>query len=256
MVRALLIRGMVVGLVAGLLAFGFGKFFGEPQIDRAIAFEASMEEAKARADAAKGMPAAPPEPELVSRSVQSSIGLFTGVVVYCTAFGGLFALVFACAYGRIDYLGPRALSALLAAGGMVAVYIVPNLKYPASPPSVGEAETIAMRTGFYFLMMLISIAAMMGAIALRQRLLPRHGGWTATLIAAASYLAVVIVTQSMLPAVDEVPDGFPADVLWNFRMASLGVQVVMWATIGLLFGWLTERAMAVRRQPRPIINNA
>jgi predicted cobalt transporter CbtA len=97
---------------------------------------------------------------------------------------------------------------------------------------------------------------MVSAIALRQRLFPRHGGWTATLIAAASYLAVVIVTQSMLPAVDEVPAGFPADVLWNFRLASLGVQLVMWATIGLVFGWLTERATAVRRQPRPVIDSA
>jgi len=48
----------------------------------------------------------------------------------------------------------------------VALYIVPNLKYPANPPSVGEPETIGMRTGFYFLMMLISIAAMVAAGAL------------------------------------------------------------------------------------------
>jgi hypothetical protein len=39
MVRTLLVRGMLVGLVAGLLVFGFGKLFGEPQVDRAITFE-------------------------------------------------------------------------------------------------------------------------------------------------------------------------------------------------------------------------
>ena len=47
----------------------------------------------------------------------------------------------------------------------------------------------------------------------------------------------------LLPAINEVPDGFPAVLLWRFRMASLGMQAVMWATIGLLFGALTERAM-------------
>ena len=79
MVRTLLIRGMLVGLVAGLLVFSFGKLFGEPQVDRAIGFETAMDEAKAKADMAKGM-VMEPEPELVSREVQASFGLFTGVV--------------------------------------------------------------------------------------------------------------------------------------------------------------------------------
>ncbi len=42
----------------------------------------------------------------------------------------------------------------------------------------------------------------------------------------------------VLPAVNEVPDQFPAVVLWNFRIASLGAQFIMWATLGLLFGAL------------------
>ena len=138
MVRTLLIRGMLVGLVAGLLVLAFGKLVGEPQVDRAIAFETATDEAKAKADMAKGMPGMEAEPELVSREVQASFGLFTGVVVYSAAFGGLFALVFAFTYGRIGNLRPRAVSALLELGGFVALYVVPNLKYPANPPSVGE----------------------------------------------------------------------------------------------------------------------
>lgn len=244
MVGTLLIRGMLAGLVAGLLVFSFSKVFGEPQVDRAIAFETAMEAAKAKQLAATGMPAMPPEPELVSRNVQASYGLFTGVVVYCAAFGGLFALVFAFVNGRMGNLSPRSVSALLAAGGLFAVYIVPTLKYPANPPSVGEPETIGYRTALFFLMMLISIAAMTGAVILRQRLAARHGPWFAALLAAACYIAVIAVVQLLLPVVDEVPDGFPAVVLWQFRMASLGMQFIMWTTVGLLFGWLTERALA------------
>src|SRR5919205_2138448 len=114
MVRTLLIRGMLVGLVAGLLVFGFGRLVGEPQVDRAIAFETAMDEARAKAEMAKGMPAMAAEPALVSRDVQASLGLLTGVVVYSAAFGGLFALVFALAHGRVGPLSPRAVSALLA----------------------------------------------------------------------------------------------------------------------------------------------
>lgn len=244
MVRTLLIRGMLVGVVAGLLVFGFGKMLGEPQVDQAIAFETAMDEAKAKQHAAMGMPAEQEAPEIVSRETQAGLGLLTGVVVYCAAFGGLFALVFAFAYGRVARLGPRAVSALLAAAGFVAIYVVPNLEYPASPPSVGEPETIGHRTALYFLMMLISITAMTAAVIFRQRAVIRLGGWSAALIAVGSYIAVIIVAQLALPVINEVPEGFPAALLWKFRMASAGMQLVMWTTIGLLFGWLTERAAA------------
>jgi predicted cobalt transporter CbtA len=243
MVRTLLIRGMLVGVVAGLLVFGFSKVFGEPPVDRAIAFETAMDEARAAAH--PGMTVA--EPELVSRAVQASFGLLTGVVVYCAAFGGLFALVFAFVHGRVGGLSSRAMSALLAASGFVAVYVVPGLKYPANPPSIGEPETIGHRTALFFAMMVISIAAMVGAAVLRQRLLPRLGSWSATLAGSACYVAIVGVAGIGLPTINEIPDGFPAAVLWDFRVASLGMQAVMWATIGLLFGWLTERGFAMRR---------
>jgi hypothetical protein len=194
---------------------------------------------------AKGMamPREEPEPELVSRPVQAGIGLFTGVTVYNTAFGGLFALVFALAFRRMGDYGPRTTAALLALSGIVAVYVVPNLKYPANPPSVGDPETITMRTELYFAMILISLAAMIAAWMLRNRLVAQYGGWNASLIAVAAYVVVVVIVSLALPTVNEVPEGFPAVVLWQFRMASLGAQAIMWTTIGLGFGALTERAL-------------
>jgi predicted cobalt transporter CbtA len=267
MAGTLLLRGMLIGVVAGLLCFSFLKIVGEPQVDRAITFETQLDEAKARAAAqaliAKGLPAPKEEPEteLVSRQVQSGIGLFTGVMIYNLAFGGLFALSFALAYGRMGDLGPRATSAVLAVVGLIAVYIVPNLKYPANPPSVGDPATIGMRTALYFSMIAISLAAMIAAGMLRLRLLPRYGEWNAVLIAGAAYLIIVIAVSLALPPINEVPEQFPAVVLWQFRIASLGAQLIMWASIGLLFGALTERAnrrppvtetpARVPRSPRP-----
>jgi predicted cobalt transporter CbtA len=240
MVRTLLIRGMIVGLLAGLLVFAFGKVFGEPQVDRAIGFEAALGQAKAKALEAKGLHYQE-EPELVSREVQASIGLFTGVMVYSTAFGGLFALVFAVADRRVGNLGPRAVAALLAASVFVAIYLVPNLKYPASPPSVGQPDTIGHRTELYFVMMAFSVAAMVAAAVLRKRLAARYGAWNAALAAAGSYLVAVTVMGGIMPAINEVPDAFPAVVLWQFRVVSLGMQLILWGTIGLVFGALSER---------------
>lgn len=242
MVGTLLLRGMLAGVLAGILCFSFLKIVGEPQVDRAITFETQLDEAKARAAAqaliAKGLPAPKEEaePELVSRRVQAGIGLFTGVMIYNMAFGGLFALAFALAYGRMGDFGPRATSAVLAVVGLIAVYIVPNLKYPANPPSVGDPATIGMRTALYFSMIAISLAAMIAAGLLRLRLLPRHGAWNAFLISGAAYLIIVIAVGLALPAVNEVPAEFPAVLLWQFRVASLGAQLIMWATLGLVFG--------------------
>jgi predicted cobalt transporter CbtA len=253
MAGTLLLRGMLIGIIAGLLCFSFLKIVGEPQVDRAIAFETRLDEAKAKAAAqaliAKGLPAPKeePAPELVSRRVQAGIGLFTGVMVYNVAFGGLFALAFALAYGRMGDFGPRATSAVLAVVGVIAVYIVPNLKYPANPPSVGDPATIGPRTALYFSMIAISLAAMIAAGMLRLRLLPRHGAWNAFLTAAGAYLIIVVVVGLALPPINEVPAQFPAVVLWQFRIASLGAQLIMWATIGLVFGAVTERAATTTR---------
>ncbi|HEV2101025.1 MAG TPA: CbtA family protein, partial [Stellaceae bacterium] len=254
MAGTLLLRGMLAGIVAGILCFGFLKVVGEPQVDRAIAFETQLDQAKAQTAAqamiAKGMsaPKKEPEPELVSRPVQAGIGLFTGVMVYSVAFGGLFALAFALAYGRIGDFGARTTSAVLAVVGIIAVYIVPNLKYPANSPSVGDPATIGMRTALYFSMIAISLAAMIAAGMLRLRLLGRYGAWNAFLIASATYLLVITTVGWALPAINEVPAEFPAVVLWRFRITSLGAQLIMWGAIGLVFGALTERAASSQKR--------
>jgi len=241
MVRSLLVRGMLVGVAAGLLTFVFLKIYGEPQVDIAVAFEAQMEAAAAAA----GASSVEEGPELVSRQVQASLGLFTAVMVYSAAFGGLFGLAYAFAYRRMPgAVTPQGVSLLLAAVGFVAVYLVPNLKYPANPPSVGNPETIGIRTALYFTMIAISIAAMIGAFSLKRLLVRRLGDWNSTLTVAAYYIVIVATAGLLLPPINEVPELFPAVVLWKFRVASIGAQLIMWTTLGLLFGALTQRAAA------------
>ena len=248
MARTLLLRGMLAGVLAGILAVGFATLFGEPQIELAIGFESLMEHAAGHA----------PEPELVSRAVQRSAGLLTAAVATGAALGGIVALVFAFAYQRIGQFGPRSLASLLAGAGFIAMVLVPQLKYPANPPSIGEAETIGVRTALYFEMMLIAAAAahldlvveaLVLAVLLGRRLLARFGGWNASLIATIGFVCIVALVQFVLPDVNEVPDAFPAVVLWRFRIASLGTQFVLWASLGVIFGLLAERAFFGSARP-------
>jgi hypothetical protein len=242
--RSLLVRGMLVGVVAGLLAVVFGRLFGEPPIDAAIAYEYAH------------TPAGDSDPELVSRTVQSTLGLGVAVVVYGAALGGIFALAFAFVYGRLGRFGARATSVLVAAVGYGAMFVVPFLKYPASPPSVGNGETIGRRTALYFLMIVICVAAAIGAVLVGRSLRPRLGAWNATLVALGAFVAVVGAAAAVLPPIDEVPADFSATVLWRFRLASLGTQLVLWTTFGLLFGALTERALRRAAQRHQVAGTA
>ena len=246
---------MLAGLLAGLVGFGFAKLVGEPEIVRAIAFEADHEahDTNATTNGTTGAPHHEDAP--VSRTVQSTIGLLTGTTVYGVALGGILALVYAFCGGRVGPRTTRALALSLAAIGLCAVYLVPFLKYPPNPPAVGDPDTIGRRTALYFLMVVTSLVATCLTIALRRRLVPRFGAWNGTLLALGAFVAVIVVAFAVLPPVDEVPADFPADVLWRFRMASLGLQVVLWSTIGVVFGVLAERSQvaagAIADEPAP-----
>ncbi len=235
MVGQLLLRGMIAGLIAAVLAFGFAYTFGEPEVDYAIGVE------EQKAIAAGEDPGA--EPELVSRDVQSTTGLATGILTYGAAIGGLFALVFAWAYGRATGLGARATSALLAVAAYVAVAVVPQVKYGPNPPAVGSGETIGARTSLFFILLVVSIAVAVLAVLLARRLWASRGPWAAGIMAGLAWLVAVVAIQLAMPAINEVPADFSADSLWRFRMTSLGIHAILWAGIGLIFGALAERLL-------------
>ncbi|MFF3984963.1 CbtA family protein [Streptomyces sp. NPDC001797] len=232
-VRNLLVRGMLAGLAAGLLALVAAYLLGEPNVDKAIGFEDAHSHEH--------------EMEVVSRSLQSTAGLATGVLVYGVAFGGIAALAYCFALGRVSRFSPRATALLLSGCALAAVYVVPFLKYPANPPSVGDPDTIGKRTTLYFLMMLLSVLLAVAATILGKRLQPRLGTWWATVLAVAAFAVVIGLAYQFLPVVNEVPADFPATLLWRFRLSALAIQLVLWGGFGLLFGELAERVL----NPKP-----
>ena len=241
MTGSLLLRGMLAGLIAGLVAFGFAKAFGEPQVEIAIAFEEQMAAVEA---ATANAPAAMEEPEAVSRATQSGIGLFTGVMVYSVAMGGIFSLVFAGLYGRVGKLSPRALSAVLGIAAFLALVIVPDLKYPPNPPAVGNPETIGVRTQLYFVTLIASIVGMALAFALARNLAAKLGTWNGAIAAGFAYVVFIAIVLRLLPAINEVPENFPSLGLYEFRIATIGLQATIWTVLSLAFGYLAERQLS------------
>ncbi len=232
-VRGLLVRGMLAGLIAGLFAFAVAYVVGEPPVGGSIAVEEAT--------------AAKEEEELVSRPVQSTVGLATSVLVYGVALGGIASLAFSFALGRAGRFSPRATAALTAGGAFTLVYLVPFLKYPATPPAVGNPDIIGQRTTLFFLMILLSVLLGVGAIILGRRLALRLGNWNATVTAGAGFVVATGLAFLVLPdKTDAVKPEFPAAPLWEFQVASIAVQVVLWTVFATVFGVLAQRLLATR----------
>lgn len=231
MARTLLVRGMLAGLIAGLLYAVFAYLFGEPHIDAAIAYEDQVA-------AAAGEESGGEAP--VGRGIQATLGLAVAGLLYGTAVGGIFAIVHTGVYGRVWPLGHRATATVTAALAFVVVVVVPYVKYPPSPPASTVDGTVGLRTGAYIVLLVGSILLAIGALALGRRLVAAMGAWNATLSAAGAYVVAVAVLAFLLPVVDETPADFPVTVLYDFRVASFGGQLVFWVVLGLVFGVLAE----------------
>jgi len=276
MVRAFILRGFGVGAIGGVLAFVFAKIFAEPRIQQAIDYESGRDAAAAILDKAAGLAPEPEGMDLFSRTIQGNLGIGVGMIAFGFALGGLYAVGYVLAYGRTGALKPRNLAVLLALGGFLVLYLVPFVKYPANPPSIGHPDTIGSRGSLYVLMVVLSFSFSLAALWLGRKLKPRFGNWNATLLAALAFVVVMAAAMLVLPSfghlqsnldhygdfATETPQplrdakgaivypGFPADLLYGFRLYSMAAQAILWTAIGLCFAPLAERVIARHsRQP-------
>jgi predicted cobalt transporter CbtA len=226
-VSAYLRRGMAAGLLAGLLAGLFAFLVGEPVLDRAIA----LEEASAGAH----------HEEVFSRSTQK-VGLFFATGLFGVTVGGVFGIVYAFFRERLAADSDFRRSISLAGAIFVGTFLIPFLKYPANPPSIGDPSTIRERTAAYFTLVALSLLTIFLAWIAAGTLKARGVGTSRRRLTVGAGLIVVVgVLFLLLPAAPSA-GGFPSGVLWAFRLSSLGTQLTFWAGLGLLFGVLCERA--------------
>ena len=231
----ILLRGLLAGLIAGLLAGGFAFFFGEPHVEAAIA----LEEAAA--------PAGGEEP-LVARSVQSGVGLLLATSLYGAALGGILATAYTLLRRRLHTGSDTSAALGLAGAGLLGLVLVPFVKYPPNPPAVGDPATIDQRTIAYLAVVVLGLVAVWAAVLAART---QSHQWRRAVAGTAGFLVVVAIAYTLLPTFDEVPADFPATLLWNFRISSLGTQVVLWTALGLTFAGLLARTATAPKDRVP-----
>jgi hypothetical protein len=275
MEKRIIARGLVAGALAGLLSFLFARIFAEPVIDKAIAYESGRDAVQNALDKAAGLPLDPGGPDIFSRTVQGSVGIGIGLIAFGAAMGALFSVVYLLCLGRVGRIRPRVLALLVAGAGFFGFYLVPFLKYPANPPAIGHPETIRARGFLYLTMVLCSLVFLFAAVWVGRRLAVRFGNWNSALLAALGFAVAIGIVMAVLPSLGElsanvhlyghhatetplpltdakgsiVYPGFPADVLFSFRFYSVCNQLILWSTLGLVFGPLAERVLRPVMQP-------
>ncbi len=228
-------RALAAGAVVGILVGAYVYAVVEPTIDAAIA----LEEADGASRAADDGSQRHDEP-LFSRGEQVAGGVaatFITTIVVAAVFG----TVYSALRHRVPAQSDLSRALWLAAVGFLVVALIPALKYPASPPGVGDPATVGDRTVLYLICLvasvLITIALTSLSGILRARVTDRNRLLTVGIAGIVAYGLLLV----LLPA---TPGGaeaaVPAELVWEFRVRSLGGLALLWLGLGLGLGWLLD----------------
>ena len=231
--RRILGIGCLAGLAAGAASAVFAATAGRGPIRDAIALEDSRSHASGGAH----------HEDLFGRGVQE-IGGAVGLVVFGLALGVIFAVVLAAVGPRLAAATPLAASVRVGFFGFVTVVLVPFLKYPANPPAVGDPDTINERTVLYFACLALSILLILAVWRFHRltAMTPVAKTWAAAALYGAGLAAIFLALPGNPDSIDA-----PADLVWRFRLASLGGLAAAWTVLALVAGTLPSRP--ARTQP-------
>ncbi|MBY8889070.1 CbtA family protein [Streptomyces sp. PTM05] len=217
-IRAIL-RGALAGALAGVLAFAFSRIFAEPVINKAIDYESGRDAILAELNKAAGRAVAPDGPEIFSRSIQSTVGIATGLILFSAAMGALVAVAYVVLHGRFQ-VRPRNLVWMIAGFGFLGVFVLPYVKYPANPPAIGHTFTITTRGHLYLAMVGCSLVLLGLAVHLARRLSRRYTMTTSVVLSGIAFLVVYGVLIGLLPSLGDLSANVDAAHQFGYARAA------------------------------------
>jgi len=251
---SLLRRGLAAGAAAGLAAAIMLWLIVEPVLRQALKVEDARSAAETAAILAKGGHIHEEEP-LVGRALQVVGGMGTALVI-----GALFGVVFAVVFAKVRHRLPGATdytrSLALAAFGFGVFVLAPALKIPANPPAVGNPESVDRRTLIYLLAVIIAVALVMAAFAFDEYLATKglDSAVRTTLVVVGFVVAAALAFVVTPSSPDTIASDMGAQIVWDFRIASLGQLATMWGVLGMVFGLLVSRTSAASPQAREAVS--
>ena len=147
-----------------------------------------------------------------------------------TSMGALFGIVFALSKKVLP--GEHHIKKALVLSGIMwlTIYLIPFLKYPANPPTVGDTDTVELRAILYLSFIAISGFGAVGFYQLFKKLQKRKRIFA--LIGYAAFISSVFFIMPENP--DEVTA--PMDLVNGFRIMSVVAVSIFWIAIAVILG--------------------
>ena len=152
-----------------------------------------------------------------------------------TSIGALFGIVFA--YSRKILPGQHNVKKALVLAGIMwlTIFLIPFLKYPANPPTVGVPETVVLRATLYLAFIAISGFSVIGFYQLSKKFQGRKK--LVAVIGYAAFMTAMFVV--MPPNPDEI--AAPMELVNGFRVMSVVAVSVFWLALGIILGLFWQK---------------
>jgi hypothetical protein len=216
----IVLRGALAGVIAGIVGFIFARIFAEPVINQAIDYESGRDDILGKLNDAAGVGmGGMGGPEIFSRTIQSTLGIATGLIAFSAAMGALVAVAYVALHGRV-HIRPRNLAWLIAAFGLFGVFVLPFVKYPTNPPAIGHTFTIVTRGHLYLTMVAGSLILLGLAVYLLRILLRHFSTGIAAALTTVAFLVAFGLLIGLLPSLGDLQDNVDAANQFGFARAA------------------------------------
>ncbi|HJM79177.1 MAG TPA: CbtA family protein [Nitrosopumilus sp.] len=221
LIAIVLISGGLAGFVHGTINFTIV----EPYLDQAIGIENQSLFASGEAEDTLEFWA-----EYESYRIWQKNGQVLAGVILGLAMGSLFGIIFALSRNSLPGNNVIIKSIILSGIMWLSLYFLPFLKYPANPPTVGDSETIFLRTILYLSFMLISGIGFFVIYKLAKKLKNNQ-----KLFGAICYTALISIAFLIMP---DNPDKItaPMNLVFEFRFVSILGVSSFWLSVGIILG--------------------
>jgi len=175
------------------------------------------------------------------RDWQKSGQLLAGGILGMS-IGALFGIVFAYSRNSLPEGHTVKKTFVLAAIMWFTIFLIPFLKYPANPPTVGDADTVVLRGILYLSFIAISGFSAVGFSRLYKKL--ENKKYLAFVGYAVFITSVFFI---MPPSPDEVTA--PMDLVNGFRIMSVMAVTTFWIAEAIILGLLWQKYKTKLQEP-------
>lgn len=213
---SILKAGISTGLIAGTALGGLLLLFLTPIILEAETYEVQV----------------PDSHPLIPRNIVH-FWTFTGAIMLGILYSIIFTFVYTMVQHRIPVKNDQFKGLILALNGFLVAVLVPSLYLPPNPPGIETSLSVITRQSIFFAIIIAGVLASIVFWTVYSRLSRKYNPMSGLSIGALALAAIIITAFLLVPSNSNIPS-VPSDLLWKYRVESLGAMFAFWAIMGMM----------------------